>query len=96
MRPGAAPEDVTTLTVTAYNYLKKLWLFCVIVLDRGYSRGYNIVMSKTQVQGCITENNVDEIAAVFGQDVAQAVADAKAKTFLDILIILGQFDQDRA
>jgi len=50
-------------------------------------------MSETQVQGCITENNIEEIAAVFGQDVAQAVADHKAKTFLDILIILGQFDK---
>ena len=51
-------------------------------------------MSETQVQGCITEKNVDDIVAVFGQEVAQAVVNGEAKTFLDILIILGQFDKD--
>tara|TARA_R110002051_G_scaffold234957_1_gene296445 strand:- start:424 stop:579 length:156 start_codon:yes stop_codon:yes gene_type:complete len=51
-------------------------------------------MSETQVQGCITEENVDDIAEVFGQEVAQAVTAGTAKTFLDILIILGQFDKD--
>ena len=41
----------------------------------------------------LKDNN---LKAAYFKDVAQAVADAKAKTFLDILIILGRFDQDRA
>ena len=65
-----------------------------LYLTAGTSMGYNVIMSDTRVQGCITEKNVDDIAAVFGQEVAQSVADSRAKTFLDILIILGQFDKD--
>ena len=48
-------------------------------------------MSETQVQGCITEENLDDVRAVFGDEVAQAVADGKAKTFLEILVILEHF-----
>ena len=51
-------------------------------------------MSETQLQGCITEKDIEEITVVFGQVVAQAVADGKAQTFLDILIILGRFSKD--
>jgi NADPH-dependent curcumin reductase CurA len=48
-------------------------------------------MSKTKIQGCITEKNLDEVRAVFGDEVAEAVAEGKAKTFLEILVILEQF-----
>ncbi len=52
-------------------------------------------MSKTQITGTITEQHLDDIAKVFGLEVAEAVRQVKAKTFLDILIFLGKFNQDR-
>jgi NADPH-dependent curcumin reductase CurA len=48
-------------------------------------------MSETKIQGCITEKNLDEVRAVFGDEVAEAVAEGKAKTFLEILVILERF-----
>lgn len=50
-------------------------------------------MSETQIKGTITELNLDDIAKVFGLEVAEAVRQGKAKTFLDILVCLGQFSQ---
>jgi len=76
------------------NDLRLFWFFCVFSIDTRAIREYNVVMSETRVQGCITEKDINEIADVFGPVVAQAVADGKAKTFLDILIILGRFSKD--
>jgi hypothetical protein len=51
-------------------------------------------MSDTKVQGVITEYNVDDVLLVFGLEVAEALRENSAKTFLEILIILGEFSQD--
>ena len=51
-------------------------------------------MGDTKVQGVVTEYNVDDVLLVFGLEVAEALRENSAKTFLEILIILGEFSQD--
>lgn len=51
-------------------------------------------MGNTKMQGVITEQNFDDVLLVFGLEVAEALRKTPAKTFLELLIILGKFSQD--
>jgi hypothetical protein len=48
--------------------------------------------TKTKVAGTITEQHTKEVSEIFGEFVAKELQNAKAKTFLDILVQSGGFD----
>ena len=47
-------------------------------------------MNKTKVQGVITEEHTEEVAEIFGKEIAEQLANGTAKTFLEILMENGK------